>query len=381
MSRRVLIVCGGGLVSGKELMSLALGRGLRHDGWDVEYAASRWGNAEFLERLHADDFRYSLLRLGFLSASLKWKPIIWTLDQLRYWPSLFWGYRQLICRKNPDLVVHTNWHHALLLAPLLDSSRDIYWSHELLPLSHHYEYIFRAIARRVARIICVSHAAARSFELNGVDSERIVVVHNGSTATNISSPSVSPPLRLGIVGQIAPWKGHADAIQALSLVGSAGADATLRIFGSGSEQFMRELQEKAHKLGVANRIEWCGFIKNASEIYSSIDVCLVPSRFPDPLPTSAIEASLHGRPVIATSIGGLPEIVKDGETGLLVPPGRPDLLAQAIDRFLKSSHAVRSMGRSARLRAEIEFSYEQFIRRFVCAVEEARSPLRDVPAK
>src|SRR5262249_7304336 len=111
------IVCSAGIVSGKEIISLHLARGLRASGWDVEFMTSRWGDGEFARRLKHDQFKFQLLRLGFISASLRLAPILMTLDQARYWPALAYKYYRLIATRKPLAVLHTNWHHALILLP------------------------------------------------------------------------------------------------------------------------------------------------------------------------------------------------------------------------------------------------------------------------
>src|SRR5450755_3052266 len=115
----VLIVCGAGIVSGKEIVSLHLARGLRDAGWTSRFLTSEWGDGEFVRRLEHDGFRYQCLRLGFISASLCVEPMLMTLDQLRYWPSLAFGYVRAVKKCGPRAVIHTNWHHALLLLPFL----------------------------------------------------------------------------------------------------------------------------------------------------------------------------------------------------------------------------------------------------------------------
>ena len=131
--RAVQIVCGAGIVSGKEIVSLLLARGLRDAGWNPEFMTSPWGDGEFVRRLEQDGFNYRLLRLGFISASLRREPLLMTLDQIRYWPSLAYKYSRLVAATSPRAIIHTNWHHALLLLPFLSPHRDIFWVHELFP--------------------------------------------------------------------------------------------------------------------------------------------------------------------------------------------------------------------------------------------------------
>ena len=118
-ARDVLIVCGAGYVSGKEVVSLTLARGLRDLGYDVEFVASSWNDGDFVRRLDQAGFRYRCLRVGFISAALRWQPLKCTIDQMRYWPTLLIGYRRLVQARTPHAVIHTNWQHSLLLLMLM----------------------------------------------------------------------------------------------------------------------------------------------------------------------------------------------------------------------------------------------------------------------
>jgi glycosyltransferase involved in cell wall biosynthesis len=367
----VLIVCGAGIVSGKEIVSLHLARGLRDVGWNSWFLTSEWGDGEFARRLEYDGFRYQRLRLGFISASVNVEPMLMTLDQLRYWPSLAYGYVRAVKKFGPRAVIHTNWHHALLLLPFLKARRDIFWAHELFPNAPHYSHVLRAIAKRVGRIVCVSHAVARSVRILGVPESRVTVIHNGLPPIESGSElGVQATLRLGIVGQIGAWKGHEDLIEALALLARDGIRVSLRIFGTGAPDYVESMKHKVSELNLEKSVEWRGFIADPKSIYADIDVCIVPSRSDDPLPTAALEGGAFGRPVVGTSRGGLPEIIENGVTGFVIEARRPDQLAQAIKSFAYNPDLVKTMGEAARNRIRSEFSLDQCVRQFTQVVEE-----------
>ena len=112
-----------------------------------------------------------------------------------------------------------------------------------------------------------------------------------------------------------------------------------------------------------------GFVANQRDIFSQIDVCLMPSRNEEPFGLAALEAGSNGRPVICTAAGGLPEIVKDGETGCLIEACRPDQLAAAGDMLVQRPELAISMGAAARRRVEREFSFAGFVEKFGVAIE------------
>jgi glycosyltransferase involved in cell wall biosynthesis len=363
----VLLVGGGNIIAGKEIMLLALARGLREAGCKVEIITSTWGaEREFVTRLKSEGFSYRLLRLGFISMSLRLMPILWTLDQLRYWPSLVIEYRKAIAAAAPQAVIHTNWQHALLLLPFLDPARDIYWNHEIVPDNWRYRRVFHAIANRVAIIVCVSHAAARSLQALGIDPARIVVIHNSVPPPDapLAAPEAKRPLRLGMVGQIGEWKGHGDVLQALASLTGGADDVVLKIFGTGDARYVDALKARAESLGLTRQIEWAGFVASQRDIYSRIDVCLMPSRAEESFGLAALEAGIYGRPVICTSLGALPEVVRDGETGFLVEAGRPDQLAAAISTFAQQPERISAMGAAARKRTGDAFAFTGFVGKF-----------------
>jgi glycosyltransferase involved in cell wall biosynthesis len=268
----------------------------------------------------------------------------------------------------PLRVVHTNFHHALLLMPLLDPRRDIYWSHEVIPERGRYGLLFRAIAKRVRCVVCVSQAVANSLTRIGIPLEKIIVIHNGTTeagAPTLPGSAAGTDLRIGVVGQIAAWKGHRDLVEAFGLLAKRHEHITLTIFGRGDAVFMDQLKARITQLALEHRVTWAGFVGDAATLYDGMDICVVPSVTEDPLPTTAIEAGHYGIPVVATMRGGLPEIIDDGVTGILVPAEAPDQLAGAIERLLHDPELRRRMGRSAQMRMRSLFSERRFVDDFV----------------
>jgi glycosyltransferase involved in cell wall biosynthesis len=325
-----------------------------------------------LQRLREKGFDFYQAHLGFISASMRYPEIRWTLVQLLKWPALVYEYSNLVTKIKPCAVVHTNWHHALLLLPYLDKRRDIYWSHEIVAPSAQYRWIFGAISRRVAAFVCVSKAAAESFRRIGVPAERLVVVHNGVPIPDtIEPPQMAASVRIGIVGQVAAWKGHDDAIEALALLPQGRV--VLEIFGSGEARYVESLKQKAARLGVGGSINWRGFVRETNRIFSAIDICIVPSRFEEPFGASAAEASCAGRPVIGTRVGGLPEIIVDGSTGILIAPRRPDLLASAIMDLIDDPDRAVAMGRSGAVHGKSELGVARFVQKFLDQIDRIQA--------
>jgi glycosyltransferase involved in cell wall biosynthesis len=371
----VAIVCGAGIVSGKEIMALELAEGLRGEGCEVEVVTSYWGNGEFGRRSRAAGFPTHIMRLGFISATLTFESLRMTAHQMIFWPGLLANYFRFLKSASPKKIIHTNWHHALLLSPFLNRERDIYWIHEVMPDKPQYRNVFHWLGRRVRCFVAVSNAVNESLCRLGIDQRMIKVIYNG-----IEDP-VSDPARLartgkdsvvGIVGQIGAWKGHEDLLNAFQVVLRTQPTAQLHLFGKAASEYEAFLRARATELGIQRSIRWRGFIANQAEIYGNLAVLVVPSRSPDPLPTSAIEAGFFEVPVVAARIGGLPEIITDGETGLLFESGDIDQLARHLTLLLTDPELRNKMGGKARERATSLFGRDRLVREF-CEILELKS--------
>jgi glycosyltransferase involved in cell wall biosynthesis len=136
-----------------------------------------------------------------------------------------------------------------------------------------------------------------------------------------------------IIGRISAWKGQDVLARALAEPALAGRGAIGLVAGDawpGEEAREGELRALGEHLGLGARLRLVGFRDDLETVLGAADVVVVPSTEPDPLPNAALEAAAAGCCVVAADHGGLPEIVRDGETGVLVPPGDPAALARAL---------------------------------------------------
>jgi glycosyltransferase involved in cell wall biosynthesis len=368
----VAIVCGAGTISGKEIMALELLAGLREQRKNVDVISSSWGQSEFRARCEQLGARVHVMRLGFISATLSWSAIRMTLHQLLHWPGLGVSYSGFLKTARPPKIIHTNWHHLLLLAPFLKPERDIFWVHEVIPEKWQYRELFRQLERRLKCFVAVSHAVAESLRKIDIGAGKIRVVHNG-----ISDPTAGVLERrqsdkriVGIVGQIGPWKGHEDLLEAFATIAPEFPTTEVHIFGRGRPAYEQKLRERVAALGIGERIRWRGFVLDRAAIYRDLNICVVPSRSAEPLPTVAIEAAFFGIPVIATRQGGLPEIVDHEQTGFLVEPAHRAELAWRLKLLLGDNAVRRAIGENARRKALQKFERKRFVEDFVCLMEE-----------
>lgn len=366
-----LIICGAGIVSGKEIMSLELGEGLAQRGMSVHFITSFWNNGDFPNRLEQLQIPTHILPIGFISATLTKRCLEMTLEQVRRWPSLLWGYSNLVRRLRPQKVVHTNWQHLLLLLPFLRPERDLFWLHDVVPDLPQYRRVFGWLERRLGAFICVSQATACSLRKIGIDEGKIRVIYNGLTdpADSVDLRPPSPErLRFGIVGQVNACKGHADLLEACALLDRKHSAMELHIFGSGNAVYKAELVRMSSGLGIQAWVKWHDFVSDRRLIFSTFDVCVVPSRSQDPLPTTAIEAGFFGLPSVVTRRGGLPEIVEHEVNGLVVEAERPAELAAALARLIEDPSLRQRLGANARRRALEHFGRDRFLNEFMAVL-------------
>jgi glycosyltransferase involved in cell wall biosynthesis len=155
---------------------------------------------------------------------------------------------------------------------------------------------------------------------------------------------------IAVLGRISDWKGQDVLVRALAEPPLRERGVSALIAGDawpGAEHHAHELTDLAHSLGVADRVRMLGFRDDVERVLGAADLIAVPSSAPDPLPGSAIEAAAAGCAVIASGHGGLPEIIRDGETGRLFAPGDSTALAAAAAELFADPAQCDRLGAAA----------------------------------
>ena len=223
--------------------------------------------------------------------------------------------------------------------------------------------------RSSAAVIAVSEFVAQQVHaaIPGLASVRVI----SNAVREHPTADVAPDSRtVFMLGRMVADKGFDLAIAAMPTILAEIPDAHLTIGGDGPERSNLELQ--ARRLGVQPNIVFEGWIDPAEVVarMRQAAVIAMPSHWNEPFGLMALEAAWAGRPVVATRRGGLPEIVVDGETGILVSHEDPQDLAQAIIGLLKNPAEAERMGRAARARAVSCFSFEEFVEKHIALYEE-----------
>lgn len=172
--------------------------------------------------------------------------------------------------------------------------------------------------------------------------------------------------RVGLVGRISPWKGQHVFIQAAAEVRQAFPSTRFLIIGSamfGEEEYEREIRELTSSLGLDDCLEFTGFRTDVQELVHSLDVLVHASTTGEPFGQVIAEGMAACKPVVATLGGAVPEIVQDGVTGLLVPMGDAQCMAEAIIKLLSNPELAEQMGEAGRQRVEEHFTMEHVVQK------------------
>ena len=349
-----------------EIIELGLARGLRERGHDVRFLVNAWNDGDFIQRLTFNGFPFEPIFLGKISKPVTPRAIQWTLSALIRLPGARRHVRAFIGRFRPDAIIvnHRDW--ALMLGSILERQCVVFHVHELPIATKLMGRTYRRIDAIVAAFAAVSENIAHRLHALGASREKTHVIQNGIDGPRAVAPRWQAPNggpTIGIVGQIGEWKGHDDLLAALGMLRATGAAFQCSIFGVGDHHYVSKLKEFARQQGIADQVTWHGYVRDADAIYGKMDICVVPSRIDDAFPTVAIEAALQGIPVVATRCGGLPEIVIDGETGLLVAPQQPRAIVDGLQQLLGDSALRRRLGDAARARARDCFTTTRMVDR------------------
>ncbi|HEY8416349.1 MAG TPA: glycosyltransferase family 4 protein [Thermaerobacter sp.] len=299
------------------------------------------------------------------------------------------GLKELIQVISPDVIhVHAGAELALLVRTV---TRDI----PVMLTIHafhgpHADANYRLAARlarlaRVERVIAVAESEARRLRDGGLREPTLKVIYNGvpdhwSTSGTNTAPvrpidwrrelgwPVEAPI-VGAVGRLEAPKGFDVLIEAFARLDPADYPAApcLVVVGDGSER--QTLQRQARELGVADRVHFAGFRPDSWRAFGGFDVTVIPSR-QDGLPLVCLEAMAAGCPVIASDAGGLPEMVQDGVTGLIVGAENAVALSGSLKTLLKNPALARRMGQAGRARFLEEFQVDRMVARTRAVYDE-----------
>ena len=331
-------------ISGSEAHLLSLLPGLRERGWDVR-----------MLMLHEDepgawDFARALEARGVPLDAIRVRADV---D-----PLAFLQLVAYLIRKRPELLhthlIHAEWYALLAGAvarvPVRFTTKHGFNEFRETP---YFGVADRAVASLAHVHIAISRGLARYLaDVEGFDRESFEIVHYGIEPDGEPRPYADGTPRLLCVGRLIPIKGHIVLLRAFAAARERIPGLHLDIAGRGPLE--PALKALARELGIEDSVHFLGYVSPVQAAIERAAVVVVPS-MGEGFGMVALEAMERSRPVIAAEIGGLGELVQDGETGVLVPPGEAEPLCEAIVRVAGDLDLARRMGEAGRRRALSRF--------------------------
>lgn len=251
----------------------------------------------------------------------------------------------------------------------IGSVRDIgdtytFWQHQ----------VQKHCLRLADHIVVNAEAIKRDLLQRGYDAERLSVIPNGIDCEHFRLPGNGEAVRrewsippdapvVGVLARLLRIKGQDVFLRAAALIASTNPQVRFVIVGDNNidQQYKEELKELTRRLGLEDRVIFTGFRTDVPDLLAALSVVVSPSLGLEGLSNSLLESMAAGVPVVATRVGGTPEIVEDGVSGLLVPPGDPEALAAALSRLLQDRITAKRLGQSARRQVFSRYSLEQAV--------------------
>lgn len=296
----------------------------------------------------------------------------------------FQKIRQLICDYQPH-IIHTHKYGSNIWGRLLriSTSFPVLVSHE-----HTWEYNsanrLRILTNRILAplsdaIIAVSEEDRRKLiAVEALPENKILTIYNGVDFSRIHTTISSSQAKrrfgiepeefsIGIIGKLSAQKGHEYLLQALAIARDALCPFKLLIAGEG--ELREELENLVIELGLERSVSFLGFVNDIGVLLSAVDLVVMPSLF-EGHPIALIEAMAAGKAVVASDVGGIPEVIEPGKTGTLVPPRDTNGLASAISAARNTPQERIRLGEAAARSVTSRFSIEAAVQSYVALYKE-----------
>jgi glycosyltransferase involved in cell wall biosynthesis len=362
-------------MGGPALHVAYLTAGLRERGYDTTLVAGSLARGEDSMAFVADELDVDVVRIDELGREISpLRDLIATLRLARLIrrerPDILHTHTAkagtvgrvaalLSGRKGPPIVVHT--FHGHVLRGYFGPLRSLFFC-----------LLERWLAARTTVLIAVSPQVRDDLvALRVAPSERFVVIRLGIELDERVSGSQDgrlesrrylgiPPDRfaVGWIGRMTAVKRTDDVLVAFKRLRDGGVDACLCMVGDGPDR--PQLEHRAHELGIVKDTLFLGYQEDVAPFYAAFDALVLPSSN-EGTPVSAIEALAAGRPVVATRVGGVPDVVQEGEDGFLVEPGATDELAERLAQLARDPALRERMGEAGRQRVLPRYAVERLV--------------------
>lgn len=298
--------------------------------------------------------------------------------RFRYDPLLIWKLFHLILKKNIDIVHSHMFQSSLYILPIALMPQKLIFiinEHggylEIVKVPRR-RYLYKFIAKVSKMVVVVSQALKDDMiKFFNIPSKKIAIIYNGIKMAKFTGKFSSLQMKkilglesdIPIVGNVAnlrPEKGHKYLLEAMSLVLNEIPNAKLIIIGEGA--LRAELENQTKVLGISESVIFLGRRQDVPALLNIMDIFVISSSG-ETFCIAAAEAMAMGKPVVASRVGGVPELVIDSKTGFLVPPKDPPALAEAVIKLLKDRKLALDMGQAGKERVRQEFTLDKMVKK------------------
>jgi glycosyltransferase involved in cell wall biosynthesis len=343
--------------------------------------AARDGNP-FYEELEARGLRPQILRLPRMSTKGIVRPVAMSLPVIL-------AARRALAAAHLDAI---HYHAGLLgemYAPIVAGcmagipARILTLHNYIVKHAPLRRFIESRVLRRLDRIVAVSNHTKRELvEKKDVLPEQVVVVPNGVEVAAYANMMERREARgalglsnkalvVGLVGRLHDLKGIDLMIEAVPLIKAQVPRLQVVLIGVGPEE--DALKQLARYRAASDVVRFAGYRRDARRFMSALDLIALPSR-DEANPLALLEAMACGKPVVGARVGGVPEVVVDGVTGLLAPPENVPALAEAVVRLLNDPDMRQAMGEAGRERVQVHFSRQAMLEKTAALYEMSGNP-------
>ncbi|MCL0038950.1 glycosyltransferase family 4 protein [Dehalococcoidia bacterium] len=246
--------------------------------------------------------------------------------------------------------------------------KDLYSLYMRTLVRFHIQNEFDCI-KQATKTTSVSSGVAKELTEYGLNSDVVSVIGNGVNTDLFTPRYERQEARILYTGRLVYRKGVIDLVKSAEYVCKQHPDTTFTVIGDGP--LRPTLEKMVHQLKLEGKFSFLGSLlrKELIQYYQNETICVLPSYY-EGLPTTILEAMSCGMPVVATNISGSADAVINGETGFLVPPGEPKLLADSIMRLLTDKDLRLKMGQAARERVEKQFTWDIIAERILAVYKD-----------
>jgi glycosyltransferase involved in cell wall biosynthesis len=371
MAQRILMLHSSSDLYGASKIFLISALLLRDAGHQVDVVLSEEGPLS--DKLRKEGLEVSIIRLGILRR--KYFNVKGLLNRARILRNAHSGIADLVKEKRINHIYSNT--SAVLLGAWVSRSLKVFhtWHiHEIITKPRWLAAILGKIIGSSSDQIIVVSGAVKTFWSKYIPVKKLKVIYNGLHYGPYQDPIKllrkeldinQDYLLIGMIGRVSHWKGQSYFLEIAGQLCQSYSNLVFIIVGDafpGSEHLYEEMRLQIIKKGLEKRVHTLGFRSDIPEILAELDIFVLPSILPDPFPTVILEAMAAGKPIVATAHGGACEMVKENETGYLIPWENVSMAVTKMIPLIDDGKLRRAMGKSGRERVLEHFSLEAFRR-------------------